>query len=147
AGAVDDVEAVGAGDAAASDEQLRDVDAVEDRDVQGLGTMNEGALDLQTRVVSGESGATPGVGAGEALRDSTVVLLLEVHSISLQVGDSLGRSLGDDLDGAGVGEAIGLLDRVGGVLGPAGLGVHRGQRRVDAAGGQRGVGVFLRTFA
>src|SRR5699024_1376998 len=44
AGAVDDVEAVGAEDAAASDEQLRDVDAVEDRDVQGLGTMNEGAL-------------------------------------------------------------------------------------------------------
>src|SRR5699024_1761871 len=34
AGAVDDVEAVGAEDAAASDEQLRDVDAVEDRDVQ-----------------------------------------------------------------------------------------------------------------
>src|SRR5699024_11181202 len=83
----------------------------------------------------------------EALRDSTVVLLLEVHSISLQVGDSLGRSLGDDLDGSGVGEAIGLLDRVGGVLGPAVLGVHRGQRRVDAAGGQRGLCLFLQTFA
>src|SRR5699024_11237829 len=98
--------AVGSERAPVRSEQLRDGDAVEDRDVQGLGTMNEGALDLQTRVVSGESGATPGVGAEEALRDPTVVLLLEVHSISLQVDDSLGRSLGDDLDGSGVGEAI-----------------------------------------
>src|SRR5690625_6620472 len=95
--------------------------------------MNEGALDLQTRVVSGESGATPGVGAEEALRDPTVVLLLEVHSISLQVGDSLGRSLGDDLDGSGVGEAIGLLDRVGGVLGPAVLGVDRKSTRLNSS--------------
>src|SRR5699024_12557492 len=98
AGAVDDVEAVGAEDAAASDEQLRDVDAGEDRDVQGLGTMDEGALDLQTRVVSGESGATPGVGAEEALRDPTDVLLREVHYISLHYDDSPGRSVVDVRD-------------------------------------------------
>ena len=146
-GAVDDVEAEGTEDATIGDEELRDVDPIEDRDVQGLGTTNEGALDLQARVISGESGAAPGVGAEEALRDPTVVLLREVHSISLQVGDAFGCALGDDLDGAGVGEVIGFLDRIGRVLLPRVLGVDGGQCGVDAAGGERGVCVFLRALA
>ncbi len=47
----------------------------------------------------------------------------------------------------GVGEQVALLERVGGVLLPGVLGVHRGQRGVDAAGGQRGVRVGLRPLA
>ena len=46
-GAVDDVKAEGTEDATIGDEELRDVDPIEDRDVQGLGTTNEGALDLR----------------------------------------------------------------------------------------------------
>ncbi len=40
-----------------------------------------------------------------------------------------------------------LLDGVGGVLLPAVLGIHRAERGVDAAGGQGGVGIRLRTLA
>ena len=40
-----------------------------------------------------------------------------------------------------VGEQVALLQRVGGVLLPAVLGVHRGEGGVDAAGRERGVRV------
>ena len=54
---------------------------------------------------------------------------------------------GDDLDRVRVGEEVALLERVGGVLLPAVLGIHRGEGRVDAAGRERGVRVGLGPLA
>ena len=48
---------------------------------------------------------------------------------------------------SGVGQQIALLQRVRRVLLPAVLGIHGGQRRVDAAGSQSGVGVGLGPLA
>ena len=85
--------------------------------------------------------------AEEALRDAAVVLAGERHAVALEVVDAPGGALGDDLDGARVGEEVALLEGVGGVLLPAVLGVHGGEGRVDAAGGERGVGVVLGALA
>jgi hypothetical protein len=67
AGAVAEVEAVGAEDDVVAHEELRDVDGVEDRHLQLLGAVHEDALDLQAGVVAGERGAAVGVRAEEAL--------------------------------------------------------------------------------
>ena len=87
------------------------------------------------------------MGAEEALRDPAVLLAGERHAVALEVVDAAGRALGDDLDRARVGEQVALLEGVGGVLLPGVLGVHRGERRVDAAGGERRVGVRLGALA
>ena len=146
--AVFEVEAVGAEDrAVVVDEDARDVDRVEDRHVQLRGPVDQRALDLEPGVVARERRAAVGVGAEEALRDAAVVLAGERHAVALEVLDAAGRARGDDLDRVRVGEQVALLQRVGGVLLPAVVGVHRGEGRVDAAGGERGVGVGLGALA
>ena len=146
--AVLEVEAVRAEDrAVVVDEDARDVDRVEDRHLELRGAVDERALDLEAGVVAGEGGAAVGVRAEEALRDAAVVLAGERHAVALEVLDAAGGARGDDLDGVRVGEQVALLEGVGGVLLPAVVGVHRGERGVDAAGGERGVGVGLRALA
>lgn len=85
--------------------------------------------------------------AEEALGDPAVLLPGEGHAVALQVVDASGGALGDDLSGAGVGEQIALLERVGRVLLPAVLGIHGGQGRVDSSGGECRMGVLLGTLA
>ncbi len=87
------------------------------------------------------------MGAEEALRDAAVLFPGEGHAVAFQVVDAQGRALGDDLRRARVAEQVTLLEGVRGVLLPAVLGVHRGQGRVDPAGGQGGVGVLLGPLA
>ena len=144
AGAVVEVEAVGAEDrAVVVHQEARDVHRVEDRHVQLRGAVDQRALDLEPGVVAGEGGAAVGVRAEEALRDAAVVLAGERHAVALEVVDAAGRARGDDLDRVRVGEQVALLERVGGVLLPAVVGVHGGEGGVDAAGGERGVRVGL----
>ncbi len=146
--AVLEVEAVGAEHrAVVVDEDARDVDRVEDRHVQLRGPVDQRALDLEPGVVARERRATVGVGAEEALRDATVVLAGERHAIALEVLDAASGARGDDLDRVRVGEQVALLERVGGVLLPAVVGIHRGEGRVDAAGRERGVRVGLGPLA
>jgi hypothetical protein len=59
-----------------------------------------------------------------------------MHAVALQVMDAPGRLLGDDLNGARMGEQVALLEGVGSVLLPAVLWIHRCQRRIDPAGRQ-----------
>ena len=87
------------------------------------------------------------MGAEEALGDAAVVLAGERHAVALEVLDAAGCARGDDLDGVRVGEEVALLQRVGGVLLPAVVGVHRGEGRVDAACRERGVRVGLGALA
>lgn len=142
------VEAVGAEDRPVLvDQQPGDVHGVQDGDLQLLGPVDQGPLDLQARVVPGEGGAPPGVRTEEALRDPAVLLPGEVHAVAFQVPDALLSPLGDDLHDVRVGQAVALPDGVRGVLLPGVLRVHGGQDRVDAPGGQGGVGVGLRPLA
>ena len=145
--AVVEVEAVRAEDDVVVDQEPGDVDRVEDRDLELRGAVDERALDLQAGVVAGERGAAEGVRAEEPLRDPPVVLAGERHAVAFEVLDAARGALGHDLHRARVGEQIALLERVGGVLLPGVLGIHGRQRRVDAAGGERGVGVSLRPLA
>lgn len=124
-----------------------DVDAVQHGDLQLTRPPDERALDLQTRVVTGEGGAPELVRTEEALRDTAVLLPGEGHAVALQIIDTQGGALGDDLGGTRIGEQVTLLESVRGVLLPAVLGIHGGQGRVDAPGGQRRVGVLLRPLA
>ena len=55
--------------------------------------------------------------------------------------------LDPQVDGVRVGEQVALLRRVGRVLLPAVVGVHRGESGIDAAGRELGVGVGLRPLA
>ena len=97
AGAVLQVEAVGAEDDVVADEEPGDVDGVEDRDLQLRGAVDERALDLEAGVVTGERGAAEGVRAEEALRDPPVLLSGERHAVALEVLDAASRALGHDL--------------------------------------------------
>lgn len=83
----------------------------------------------------------------EALGDATVVFAGEVHAPALEVADAAFGALSDDLDRVRVGEQVALLDGVGRVLLPAVIRVHGAERRVDAAGGERGVRILPRAFA
>jgi hypothetical protein len=61
AGAVLQIEAVRAEDDMVADEELGDVNGVEDRDLQLRGAIDERALNLETRVVTGERRAAESV--------------------------------------------------------------------------------------
>ena len=140
-GAVDDVEAVGAEDAAFRDEQTGDVDGVDDGHLQFGGAAHEGALDLEAGVVAGVGGAAVLVRAEEALADPPVGLARERHAPALEILDAARRIAGDRLDDGGIREEVRFAQRVGGVLLPGVLGIHRRERGVDAAGREGGVGV------
>lgn len=146
-GAVDDVEAVGAEDAAVGGEESRDVDGVDDLQIQLGGATQQGALDLESGVVAGVAGATVLVRAEEALADPAVRLAGEGHAPALEILDPLRGAAGDRLDDRGIREEVGLAEGVGGVLLPAVLGIHGAECGVDAAGCERGVGVMLAALA
>ena len=139
--AVFQVEAVGAEDHPVSMQEPRDVHGVEDRDLQLGGAADEGSLDLEAGEVTGECRATVRVSSEEPLRDAPVRLAGERHPEALEVGDAPRRSFGDGSHGARVGQQVALLERVGRVLLPGVVRVHRGERGVDAAGGERRVRV------
>jgi hypothetical protein len=141
------VESVGAEDDVVPHQDPRDVHRVQDRDVELRGPVDQCALDLQSGVVTDERGPAVGVRAEEPLRDSPVGLAREGHPVAFEVFDAAGGVLGHDPDGLGVSQQIALLERVGRVLLPRVLRVHRRQRRVDAARGERGVRVHPRSFA
>ena len=148
AGAVFEVEAVGAEDrAVVVHEDARDVHGVEDRHLQLRRAVDQGALDLESGVVAREGGAAIGVRAEEPLRDAPVVFAGERHAVALQVFDAASGARGDDLDSVRVGEQVALFERVGRMLLPAVVGIHRREGGVDAAGGEGGVRVRLRTLA
>jgi hypothetical protein len=107
----------------------------------------QGALDLETRVVARVAGAAVLVRAEEALADPSVRLAREGHAPALEILDAAGGVLGDDLDDRGIAEEVRLAQRVCGVLLPAVLRIDRAERGVDAAGGERGVRVVLATLA
>ncbi|MCU1446736.1 MAG: LysR family transcriptional regulator [Cryobacterium sp.] len=83
----------------------------------------------------------------ETLGDAAVRLASERHAVAFQVVDAPRGALGDDLHGVRVGEKVRLLERVGCMLLPAVLGIHRGEGRVDAAGREGGGGVGLGPLA
>ena len=139
---VREVEAIGPEHRSVLHQEPGDVHAVENLDLQRNCPVSQGSLDFEPGVVAGERRAPIAMRAEVALRDPPVGLTVEVHAVPLQVVDALGGSLGDDLDGVWVRQEIALLDRVGGVLLPGVLGIHGCQRRVDAAGRERGVRVL-----
>ena len=145
--AVVDVEAVGAEDAAVVDEQPGDVDVVAHLHAELRRPAHERALDLAAGVVAGEAGAAVGVRAEVALGEPAVWLAGEAGAVGDEILDGGGRLAGEQLDDRGVGEVVGLGDRVGGVLLPGVLGVHGAQRGVDAAGGEHGVRVVAAALA
>ena len=147
AGALFEIEPVGAEDRVAVDEQAGDVDGVENADAELRRAVDERALDLESRVVARERRTAVGVRAEEALRDAAVGFARERHPVTLEVGDAVSRPFGDDLHGVRVGEEVALLDRVSRVLLPGVFGIHRRECGVDAARRERGVGVGLGSLA
>jgi hypothetical protein len=61
-----EVEPVRTEDDVVAHEQARNVDGVENGDLQLRGPVDQGSLNLQPRVVTGKGGAAVGVGAEEA---------------------------------------------------------------------------------
>ena len=145
--AVVDVEAVRAEDAAVVHEQAGDVDVVAHLHAHRGGPLDERALDLAAGVVAGEAGAPVAVGAEEALREAPVVLTREPGAPADEVLDRARRLPAQELDARGIGEPVALAQRVGRVLLPAVLGIHRPERGVDASGGEHGVGVVAPALA
>src|SRR5690554_1639345 len=129
--------------AVVGDEYPRHIDVVEDRNLQFGCTHDEGALNLKTRIVAPKSRSAVGVCAEEPLADASIVFPGKLHTVALKITDAIGCALGDDFDRPGVGEAVAFTDRVGRMLLPAVLGVHRAQCRIDPTGGQRGVRVVF----
>src|SRR4051812_8363785 len=97
AGAVAQIESVCAEHHVVADEESGDVGGIEDRDVELRSAFHQGALQLQTGVVTGEGGAAERVRAEEALRDSAVLFAGEVHAPAFEVSDPLRGALRDDL--------------------------------------------------
>ena len=126
-----------------ADEEPGDVDGVEDRDLELRGAIDERPLDLEAGVVAGERRAAEGVRTEEALRDPPVVLPGEAHAVAFEVLDAASGALGHDLHRDRVGEQVALLERVGRVLLPGVLGIDGRERGIDAAGGERRMGVRL----
>lgn len=141
------VETVRAENHVVADQKSGDVHGIQYGNGEFGGTSDQGALQFQPGVVTGERGAAVGVGAEEALRDAAVAFARERHAPPFQIGDRLRGVFGDGLHRDRVGEQIALGDGVGGVLLPAVLGVHRGQCGVDPARGERGVRVGLGPLA
>jgi hypothetical protein len=137
-----DVEAVGAEDAAAGLEQPGDHQAVVDVDRQRGGAADERHLHLAPRVVPREARAPPGVGAEEALGEPAVASRMEARAPRDELVDRLRRARDELLDDARVPEPVALRERVGRVLLRGVLGVHRAERRVDAARREDRVGVL-----
>ena len=142
-----DIEAVGAEHAAFVHEQAGDVDVVAYGDTRVRGATDQRPLDLAAGVVAGEAGTPEAVGAEVALREPPVVLTGELRAVAHEVLDRGRRLTAEQLHGAGVGEPVGLAERVGGVMLPAVLGIHRREGGVDAAGGERGVRVVAPALA
>ena len=147
AAAVVDVEPVGAEDAAVVDEQPRDVDVVAHLHADGQRALDEDALDLAAGVVAGEARPPVAVGAEEALRQPAVLLACEPGAPAHEVVDRPRRLAGEDLDARRIGEPVALAQRVGRVLLPAVLGIHRPERGVDPAGGEHRVRVVAAALA
>src|SRR5690606_31724191 len=124
-----------------------DVDGVDDGYLELAGPAQQGALDLEPRVVARVGGAAVAVRTEEALADAAVGLTRERHAPALEVVDAAGGVAGDDLDDRRVGEEVRLTQGVCGVLLPAVVRVHRAEGRVDAARGEGRVRVVLATLA
>jgi hypothetical protein len=133
---VRDVESVGAEDDVVPDQDPRDGDGVQDRDVELRRPVGEGALDLQSGVVPGERGPAIGVGAEEPLGYLAVGFAGEGHSVAFEVVDAAGGVLGHDPHGLGIGQQVALPKRVRRVLLLRVFRVHRRQGCVDAACGE-----------
>jgi len=146
-GAVVQVEAVRAEGNVVADEEFCDVDRIEDRNLQLHGAVNQGSLDLEARVVTGERGPAEGVRTEESLRDASVFLSSEGHAVALEVLDATSRTLGHDLHRDGVGEKVALLEGVSCMLLPGVLGIDSRERSIDAARGEGRVGVRFRALA
>ena len=145
--AVVDAEPVGAEDAPVVDEQPRDEDVVAHLHGDGQRTLDEDALDLAAGVVAGEARPPVAVGSEEALRQPPVVLTCEPGAPAHEVVDRPRRFPGEDLDARRIGEPVALAQRVGRVLLPAVLGIHRPERGVDPAGGEHRVRVVAAALA
>ena len=128
-------------------EQSRDVEVVVDLHAELGHAIDERALHLAAGVVAGEARAPIGVRAEVALGEPTVRLARELGAVADEIVDRGGRLAREQLDDARVGEVVRLGDRVGGVLLPAVLGVHRAERRVDATGREHRVGVIAPALA
>lgn len=97
--------------------------------------------------MAGECGASVRGGAEVALSDPAVAMAVETHAVALQVVDSPRGVAGHDQHGAWVGQRVALPQRVSRMLLPRAGGVGGGQRRVDTAGCQDGVGIVGRALA
>jgi len=146
-GPVLDVEGVDAKDAAVVHEQAADVEIVAHRYTDLCGAGNQRPLDLAAGVIAGETGAPPAVRTEETLREPAIVLTRELHAVAHELLDRYRRLSAKQLDDARVSQPVSLPQRVGRVLFPAVLGIHRRQCSIDASGGEHGVRVITPPLA
>jgi hypothetical protein len=139
--AVVQVEGDGSETGAVRHQQTADAVVLDHRDAQLPSLGRQRGDDGAARPVAGEAGATPPVGAEEALGQAAVLGPSEWATPLDELGHRRGSLPDHGLDHPRVTEAVALLHRVGEVLLPAVLGVDGTERRVDAPGRQNGVGV------
>jgi len=147
AAAVVDAEPVTPKRAPVVNEQARDVDVVAHHHTELRGPAHERALNLPAGVVTREAGSPEPVSAEEALRKPAVLLTRELGPPADQVVDRGRRLAAEELHAARIAQPVALPQRVGGVLLPAVLRVHRAERRVDPSGSEHRVRVVAPPLA